>query len=183
MKNNLPIYKIVVVGDGGVGKTSLVRRYCENKFEESRVQTIGVDFQSRDVTINDEITVRLSIWDVAGQDRFSSFRDQFYSGALAVALVYDATDPSSFFNLYHWKREVQNNVPGVPMGIIGNKSDLRMIVPIEEAKGWATQEGLPFISASARTGENIESLFHGLAQLAHQYKKGQDLLQQMLGNV
>jgi small GTP-binding protein len=180
---SIPVYKIVMVGDGGVGKTSLVRRYCENKFDESRIQTLGVDFQSHDVVVDTDTLVRLSIWDVAGQDRFSSFRDQFYTGALAIALVYDVTDPSSFFSLQHWKREVNSTVPSVPMGIVGNKADLTPIVPHDEAKGWAIQEGIPFIATSARTSENVEAMFHGLAQLAHQYKKGLDMLQRMLGNV
>jgi GTPase SAR1 family protein len=103
----LPIYKVVVAGDGNVGKTSLVRRYCEGKFEASRITTLGVDFQTKVVTVGDQ-TIKLSIWDVAGQDRFVSFRDTFYRGAHAVALVYDVTSPATFFNLMHWRDEIQS---------------------------------------------------------------------------
>ena len=74
-----PHYKVVLVGDGNVGKTSLVRRFCEGKFEESRILTIGVDFQIKTVKLG-EREMRLSIWDVAGQERFRTFRDQFYRG-------------------------------------------------------------------------------------------------------
>lgn len=160
------IYKVVLVGDGNVGKTSLVRRFCEGKFEESRILTIGVDFQIKTVQLGDQ-TIRLSIWDVAGQDRFRAFRDQFYSGALAVALIYDVTAPATFFNLPRWRNEVMTAIPGVPMAVIGNKLDLGPVVPPGEAEGWAKFEGkMPFLQTSALSGQNVEEFFRGLAYLA-----------------
>lgn len=167
-----PIYKVVLVGDGNVGKTSLVRRFCEGKFEESRILTIGVDFQIKTVQLGEQ-TVRLSIWDVAGQGRFRTFRDQFYSGSMAVALVYDATAPATFFNLPRWRDEVRTSVPGVPMVVIGNKIDLGPVVPPGEVEGWARFEGrMPLLQTSALTGENVEALFQGLAYLAYKYNEG-----------
>jgi small GTP-binding protein len=163
----LPIYKIVLVGDGYVGKTSLVRRYCEGKFEESRIDTLGVDFQTKLVTI-DQKTIKLSIWDVAGQERFISFRDTFYRGAHAVALIYDVTSPATFFSLMHWRDEIQSIVPLVPMVVIGNKADLYTIIPPEEARGWATSYDMPFFQSSALTGASVDELFIELAQLAVQ---------------
>jgi small GTP-binding protein len=163
----LPIYKVVVAGDGNVGKTSLVRRYCEGKFDESRVTTMGVDFQTKVVTVGDK-TVKLSIWDVAGQDRFISFRDTFYRGAHAVALVYDVTSPSTFFNLMHWRDEIQSIVPLVPMIVIGNKIDLPCIIPPDEVKGWARSYNMPFFLTSAMTGEAVSDFFATLAQLSIQ---------------
>ncbi len=160
------IYKVLLLGDGNAGKTSLVRRFCEGKFEESRILTIGVDFQLKTVQIG-ERTIRLSIWDVAGQDRFRVFRDQFYSGTLAVALVYDVTAPATFFNLPRWREEVMAAVPGVKMCVIGNKLDLGPVVPPGEAEGWAKFEGgMPFVQTSALTGENVEEFFRGLGFLA-----------------
>ncbi len=166
-----PLYKVVLVGDGNVGKTSLVRRYCEGKFEESRILTIGVDFQIKQVKLG-EREIRLSIWDVAGQDRFSAFRDQFYAGVLAAALVYDVTSPATFFNLPRWREEVLSAVPNVPMVVIGNKVDLGVVVPPDEAKGWAKFEGsMPFLQTSALTGEHVEEMFQGLAYLAYKQKQ------------
>ena len=166
-----PIYKVVLVGDGNVGKTSLVRRFCEGKFEESRILTIGVDFQVKTVQLG-ERTLRLSIWDVAGQERFRTFRDQFYAGTLAVALVYDVTSPATFFNLPRWREEVTASVPDVPMVVIGNKVDLGPVIPPSEAEGWATFEGqMPFLQTSALTGENVEALFQGLAYLAYKRRE------------
>ena len=160
------IYKVLLLGDGNVGKTSLVRRFCEGKFEESRILTIGVDFQIKIVRLG-ERTVRLSIWDVAGQDRFRTFRDQFYAGTLAVALIYDVTSPATFFNLARWRQEILSVVPGVPMVVIGNKKDLGPVVPAGEAEGWAKFEGnMPCLQTSALTGENVEEFFQGLGYLA-----------------
>ena len=163
----LPMYKVVIAGDGNVGKTSLVRRYCEGKFDQSRIITLGVDFQTKLVNVGGN-TVKLSIWDVAGQDRFLSFRDTFYRGAHAVALVYDVTAPASFFNLMHWRDEIQSAVPLVPMVVIGNKSDLYHVIPPEEAKGWAKSLNMPFLSTSAATGDHVDEFFAGLAYLAIQ---------------
>jgi len=165
------IYKVVLVGDGNVGKTSLVRRFCEGKFDESRILTIGVDFQIKTVRLGERI-IRLSIWDVAGQDRFRTLRDQFYAGTLACALVYDVTAPATFFNLTRWRDEVLASAPGVPMVVIGNKVDLGPVVPPAEAEGWAKFEGqMPFLQTSALTGERVEEFFQGLGFLAYKYRE------------
>lgn len=164
-----PTYKVVIVGDGNVGKTSLVRRFCEGKFEDSRILTIGVDFQVKTIQLGERV-IRLSIWDVAGQDRFRTFRDQFYSGTLAAALVYDVTAPATFFNLPRWRDEVLASAPGVPLVVIGNKLDLGPVVPPAEAEGWARFEGrMPFLQTSALTGENVEEFFKGIGYLAHKH--------------
>jgi len=173
----LPIYKVVVAGDGGVGKTSLVRRYCEGKFDGSRVTTLGVDFQTKLVTVGEKI-IKLSVWDIAGQDRFVSFRDTFYRGAHAVALVYDVTAPASFFNLMHWRDEVQSIVPLVPMVVIGNKVDLFNVVPPDEVRGWAKSGNMPFLLTSASTGERVDELFAGLAYLAVQEQQRRESREQ-----
>jgi small GTP-binding protein len=160
-----PVYKIVIAGDGNVGKTSLIRRYCEGMFEQSRVMTIGVDFQTKDVTLGDQ-DIRLSIWDVAGQERFGSFRDTFYRGARAVALVYDVTTPESFANLPRWREEILHIVPLAPMVLIANKNDLPAAVDAARAREWAKPLRMPFLETSAANGQNVEPLFKGLAHLA-----------------
>ncbi len=171
--STLPVYKVVIAGDGNVGKTSLIRRYCEGKFDESRITTLGVDFQTKIVTVGDRL-VKLSIWDVAGQERFLSFRDTFYRGAHAVALVYDVTSPPTFFNLMHWRDEVQSIVPLVPMVVIGNKVDLFNVIPPEEVRGWARSLSMPFLLTSALNGEKVEDFFAGLAYLAVQEQQRRD---------
>ena len=169
MSNSVPVYKVVLIGDANVGKTSLVRRYCENIFREIRVETIGIDFQSHTVQLNDEEAVCLVIWDVAGEERFSGFRDQYYTGALAVALVYDVTHPPSFANLEAWQQEVRRAIPGVPALVIGNKSDLEITVSPNDAEHWAAQYGYHFMLVSAKMGENVDEMFLRLAEMAHHH--------------
>ncbi len=161
----MPVYKIVLAGDGNVGKTSLIRRYCDGMFEQSRVMTIGVDFQTKVVLLGKN-RVKLSIWDVAGQERFGSFRDSFYRGARAVALVFDLTEPESFAHLGLWRDEIRRIVPDVPMAVVANKTDLSPVVSADDAHRWARQQGMPFLQTSAATGHNVEPLFLGLAHLA-----------------
>lgn len=119
----LPVLKVVIAGDGNVGKTSLVRRYCERKFDTSRIATIGVDFQTHTVDLPSG-QVKLSIWDMAGQERFRVVRGGFYRGSLAAALVFDITNPSSLTNLESWYQEISEVAPNQKFIIIGNKIDL-----------------------------------------------------------
>jgi small GTP-binding protein len=163
-ERRIPVFKVVLAGDGGVGKTSLIRRYATGKFKESRVLTIGVDFQTQVVEINGR-PIKLSIWDIAGQERFGSFRSSFYRGARAVALVYDVTDPLSLENLPRWQTEIARVVPGVRFLVVGNKVDLTRQVPREQAIAWTRSHRLPYLETSARTGQGVRLFFEGLARL------------------
>ncbi|HLF29295.1 MAG TPA: GTP-binding protein [Anaerolineae bacterium] len=160
-----PVVKVVVGGDGAVGKTSLIRRYCTGMFEESRVMTIGVDFQVKIVEV-DGRSLKLSIWDIAGQDRFGAFRDTFYRGAQAVALVYDVTDILSMNNLANWHRQIVKVAPKASFCVVGNKLDLHRVVPRRSGEGWARSLGFPYVETSAKTTEGVEDFFLILARLA-----------------
>jgi Ras-related protein Rab-1A len=160
-----PLAKVVVGGDGSVGKTSLIRRYCTGMFEESRVLTIGVDFQLKIVEVGDR-AIKLSIWDIAGQERFGSFRDTFYRGAHAVALVYDVTDILSMNNLPNWHREIAKVAPQARFCVVGNKIDLHRVVSRSAVEEWATAQGLPYVETSAKTAEGVDEFFLTLARLA-----------------
>ena len=160
-----PVLKIIMAGDGNVGKTSLVRRFCEGKFSESRVATIGVDFQTKLVTLP-ERTVKLSIWDMAGQERFKVVRSGFYRGSLAAALVYDLSEPSSAANLPHWYEEIQSAVPEQQYVVVGNKSDLERVVDSEAPSRFAEKIGAFYIETSASSGEGVSKFFYALAMIA-----------------
>ena len=164
-----PIVKVVIAGDGAVGKTSLIRRYCTGMFEESRVMTIGVDFQVKIVEV-DGRSIKLSIWDIAGQERFGSFRDTFYRGAQAVALVYDVTDILSLNNLTNWHREIAKVAPRAGFCVVGNKIDLHRAIPRNTAEDWATAHSFPYIETSAKTADGVEEFFGALAKLAARTK-------------
>ncbi len=160
-----PTYKVVVAGDGNVGKTSLIRRWSEGKFEASRVMTIGVDFQTKLVQLPDG-PVKLSIWDMAGQERFESMRAGFYRGARAVALVYDLTSPESLANLKEWAREVHQAIGWVRYLVVANKLDLPRVTRLAEAQQLAADLKAPHLETSAASGEGVPALFETLARLA-----------------
>jgi small GTP-binding protein len=160
-----PIIKVVMAGDGAVGKTSLIRRYCTGMFQESRIMTIGVDFQIKIVEV-DGTPIKLSIWDIAGQDRFGAFRDSFYRGARSVALVFDVTDPVSLENLPKWQREIARVSPTATFMVVGNKIDLERKVKREQAEKWAQHMNFPYVEASALSGAGVDEFFTTLARLA-----------------
>lgn len=165
MTASMPTLKVVVAGDGSVGKTSLIRRYSEGRFEASRVMTIGVDFQTKIVELP-KGAVKLSIWDVAGQERFQSFRAGFYRGSRAVALVYDATNRESFANLARWRDEVDKAVKAAKFVVVENKIDLGRALPADLTNRFAAEIGAPHVETSAATGQGVSQMFELLAQLA-----------------
>lgn len=161
--SSVPVLKVVVAGDGTVGKTSLVRRFCEGKFDLARVATIGVDFQTKVVELP-ERTVKLSIWDMAGQDRFQVIRSGFYRGSRAAALVYDVTAPESFSSLERWRNEISEIVPQQPFVVVGNKIDLERNVPREQAAAFAQGIQATYLETSALSGDGVANLFLALAK-------------------
>lgn len=161
----IPVLKVVIAGDGNVGKTSLIRRYCEGKFEQSRVATIGVDFQTKVVELPSG-TVKLSIWDMAGQDRFQVMREGFYRGCRAAALVYDLTDLESLAHIKRWRDELVGVVPTVPMILVGNKRDLAADASLTPGQAMARAIGIPLIVTSARSGDGVADMFTSIATLA-----------------
>jgi small GTP-binding protein len=162
--SDIPLFKVSVGGDEAVGKTSLIRRFCEGKFETSRVATIGVDFQTKIVDLPSG-RVKLSIWDMAGQARFEVVRTGMYRGSRAVALVFDLSNPETLEHLPTWAAEAQANAKGTKLLIVGNKLDLaagaRGI-----GKAFADTAGAAYVETSAQSGEGVAQMFELLAALA-----------------
>jgi small GTP-binding protein len=165
---DVPIFKVVVAGDGAVGKTSLIRQFCERKFEASRVETIGVDFQTQTVDLNTG-RVKLSIWDMAGQDRFQFMRAGFYRGSRSAAIVYDLTSPDSFSNLVRWRAEILQAVHSQPFIVVGNKLDLPRAIDRLAGERLAMDIGARYLETSAKTGEGVDEFFNSLATLARDF--------------
>jgi small GTP-binding protein len=159
-------YKVVIVGAGGVGKTTLLRRYATGKFQESRIMTIGVDFQTIEVDHRGQ-PIKLTVWDLAGQERFAPFRDGFYKGARGVALVFDVHDQGSFDDLPRWLEETLGVVPDAYLVVNGNKTDLPRVVTPEEGKAYAASINAAYVETSAKTGEGVQQFFRYLALAAH----------------
>lgn len=165
MMTGIPILKVVIVGDENVGKTSINRRYCEGRFEASRIATIGVDFQTHTVSLEDG-PVKLSIWDMAGQDRFQVMRPGFYRGTRSTALVFDVTNPVTLERLVRWREEVLSVLPAQKFIVVGNKIDLLPNDGMDSAKAYAAQIGAQYVGTSALTGEGVTTMFESLARLA-----------------
>jgi small GTP-binding protein len=160
------IYKVCLLGDGGVGKTSLVLRYCENKFKDNYIMTIGSNFSTKTVKLEDypNFEIKLQIWDLAGQKHFSFVRPPFYRGATGVIYVHDLTRRSSFENLPNWQEEVQKVIGKKTSILVGNKLDLAEDGQREVAKsdGEAFKEelgSLSYYETSAKEGLNVEKIF------------------------
>jgi Ras-related protein Rab-1A len=162
---NPPLLKVVIAGDGNVGKTSLIRAFTEKKFSASRVATIGVDFHIHTVQLSEGL-VKLSIWDMAGQEQYKFFRADFYRGSLAAALVYDVTAPDSVEHLAGWCEEIQKVVPHQKFVVIGNKVDLARIVEPGKPKDFADRIHSPYLETSSLTGQGVAEMFQTLARLA-----------------
>jgi len=165
---SIPLCKVMLIGDGNVGKTSLARQFCEHKFEESRILTIGVDFQIKQVELP-EGWVKLSIWDVAGQPRFQVVRESFYRGSAAAALVFDLSAHETFDHLEGWLQEIRQVVPLVKILLIGNKKDLEHQPHPTIDAFFQKETSVPYIETSAKTGEGVEEMFTLLAYLARNH--------------
>ena len=128
--------------------------------------TIGVDFQTIEVDLKGQ-PIKLTMWDLAGQERFAPSRDSFYKGARAVAMVFEVHDLASFDDLPHWLQETQAVVPDAYRLVNGNKTDLPRMVPPEEGRAYAASVNAAYVETSAKTGEGVGQLFRYLAIAAH----------------
>jgi len=157
------VMKICLLGDGGVGKTSLVYRFIENRFSTDFKSTLGVNLLKRVVSIDDD-KVSVQIWDLGGQDAYKKLRKLYLEGSQGALLVFDVTSKTSFERLYDWTNSFRDVQSGAPMLLIGNKIDLVNEVQVDEetAKKYAAENQMEYISTSAKTGEKVEQSFKTL---------------------
>ena len=158
---NIENYKIVILGDQYVGKTSILNKFKYENSEDKYTPTIGIDFITKNVYL-EEKTIRLIMWDTAGSERFKSLIPSYIKNANAIILAYDITSKSSFTSLEKWLLEISDKVPSNAYIIIaGNKLDLeaKRQVSVEELKKFSEDKGLKFLETSAKTGHNINELF------------------------
>ncbi|KAL0277324.1 UNVERIFIED_CONTAM: hypothetical protein PYX00_004662 [Menopon gallinae] len=165
------LLKVIVLGDSGVGKTSLMNQYVNNKFSNQYKATIGADFLTRDVDIGDR-RVTMQIWDTAGQERFQSLGVAFYRGADCCVLVFDVTAPQSFKSLDSWRDEFliqasPRDPENFPFIVLGNKIDVEnraVSVSPKKAQQWCqTKNNIPYFETSAKEGVNVEQAFQVIA--------------------
>jgi len=158
-------YKLVFLGDQGVGKTSIITRFMYDSFDKNYQATIGIDFLSKTMYLEDR-TVRLQLWDTAGQERFRSLIPSYIRDSSVAVIVFDITNRASFLNTSKWIEDVRNERQNdVIIILVGNKTDLseKRQVSVEEGEDKANKDGIMFIESSAKAGFNIKALFRKLA--------------------
>jgi len=159
------LFKLVLIGDSGVGKSCLLLRFADNAFTESYISTIGVDFRFRTVKV-EKNTVKLQIWDTAGQERFRTITSAYYRGADGIIMVYDVTNQESFNHVADWLTEVNRYASeGTCKLLVGNKSDRSdRVVSSDVAREYAEKLNIPFLETSAKNADNVEQAFLTMAQ-------------------
>jgi small GTP-binding protein len=160
-------YKVSIVGDSAVGKTSLIDQFVNQQFEENYIATMGVNITLKNIVVGD-IPTQLMLWDIGGSESWSKVRSMFYRGSNGVIFVYDVTRPATFLNITHYLQDLEEAIQKkVPFILIGNKKDLshlQKIIPENAEELMKASNAVAFFETSAKTGENVENAFQLIAQ-------------------
>ncbi|KAF9972469.1 hypothetical protein BGZ73_004414 [Actinomortierella ambigua] len=159
------LFKIVLIGDSGVGKSNILSRFTRGDFNLESKSTIGVDFGARTVQVEDGKMIKAQIWDTAGQERYRAITAAYYRGAVGALLLYDITQQGTFESVSRWLSEVREHADSnIIIMLVGNKSDLRHLraIPTEDGKSFAQENGLMFIETSALDSTNVDVAFTDL---------------------
>ncbi|XP_009415254.2 ras-related protein RABA1f-like [Musa acuminata AAA Group] len=155
------LVKVVLIGDSGVGKSNLLSRFTRNEFNLESKSTIGVEFATRSIRVEDKV-VRAQIWDTAGQERYRAITSAYYRGAVGALLVYDVTRHTTFEAVERWLKELRDHTDSnIVIMLVGNKADLRHLraVTVDDAKAFAERENTFFMETSALESMNVENAF------------------------
>jgi len=164
-------FKLVLLGESAVGKSSLVLRFVKDQFDDYRESTIGAAFLTQTISLDDTTTVKFEIWDTAGQERYKSLAPMYYRNANCAVVVYDITQAASLDKAKAWVKELQRQAnENIIIALAGNKLDLvteqpdKRAVSIAEAEAYANEAQLLFFETSAKTSENVKELFTAIAK-------------------
>ena len=164
--------KMLLLGDGAVGKTSLVKQYIKGEYKGDYKPTIGVDVYTKEIRFSyqgEEVALNLGVWDIAGQKQFEMFRKNFFKGAKAALIVFDYSRPETFSSVETWIKDLLELSGQVPFILIGNKIDLPRQVDYDLAQALATNYNVKFIETSAKDNVNVEQAFLDIATALMQY--------------
>ena len=161
------IYKILLLGDDSIGKTCFFLRYSDGIFDQTHMTTIGLDYRLKSIILKDGKSIKLQIWDTAGQDRFRTITKHYYKGMHGIILIYDVTDRRTFESIRNWVsiiREVATEK--VTIYLVANKIDMKENRKVEREEGekLAKELGLPFMEVSAKDGINVDEIFEDLVE-------------------
>ena len=162
------VYKVLLLGDSTVGKTCFLLRYCDKSFQDAHLSTIGLDYRLRTMTLKNNKTIKLQIWDTDGQDRFRAITKNYYKGANGIILIYDVTNSQTFENVKNWITQIKEEASkNVVIYLAANKidvaDDLKVITP-EEGQKMADEYHMPFFETSAKEGININEIFEDIVE-------------------
>jgi len=160
------LFKLLLIGDSGVGKTCILFRFSDDAFNTTFISTIGIDFKIKTIELRGK-KIKLQIWDTAGQERFHTITTSYYRGAMGIMLVYDITNAKSFDNIAKWLRTIQEHANvEVEKMILGNKCDMddKRVISKERGETIARENGVKFLETSAKTNVNIERAFQELSE-------------------
>jgi len=160
------LFKLIIIGDSGIGKSCLLNRFSDDIFTDEYVSTIGVDFKIRTIELDGRVC-KLQIWDTAGQERFRTITSSYYRGAHGIIIVYDITNPETFSNCEMWLNEIQTYAKEQAIKVlVGAKLDLadRRKISFADAQEFAAKHRMEYIETSAKSGINIEETFLNLAK-------------------
>ena len=170
------LFKFIIVGDSSVGKSNLLLRYLNNKFEDEYQSTIGVEFGAKNLEI-DNINYRIQLWDTAGQEQFRSITRAYYQNSVCAIVVYDISNEITFKNVKDWIDDVRAQSPkNIYIMLVGNKNDLveKRQVSYEKGLEYANSNNINFIETSAKTGENVENVFYNCTnEIANRIKNNE----------
>ncbi|KAI3710210.1 hypothetical protein L2E82_39984 [Cichorium intybus] len=155
------LYKVVLIGDSGVGKSNLLSRFSKNEFSLDSKSTIGVEFATRSIRIDGKV-IKGQIWDTAGQERYRAITSAYYRGTVGALIVYDVTRPVTFENVERWLKELRDHTDqNIVIMLVGNKADLSHLrsVPTDDAKAYSERENIFFMETSALESLNVEKAF------------------------
>ena len=165
-ENYEQLYKIIIIGDSGVGKSNILGRYLNNEFKQDTKSTVGVEFGSKKVTVGG-VNIKLQIWDTAGQERYRAITSAYYKGSKGCFIVYDITSEQTFENVEKWYQEIiKTSEKGISIILVGNKCDLEpeRKVTIEMGQDKARNLNCPFFETSALNSTNIETVFQSISE-------------------
>ncbi len=171
------VLKLLLLGDSSVGKTSILLKYISNKFDESSISTVGVDYMDKIIDYN-KFKIKLQIWDTSGEEKFRTITKNFYRNADGLLVVFDLTKKESYDHIRSWINEAKENNDKLKTILIGNKLDLKdeRIVAIDVAKQFAEKNNLKYIETSAKDGTNINESFQAIIDLLFDGKSSEEIL-------